>query len=178
MKRESKTEARSSFTGDATVDFSGHPGEKGVDEPLSDRFGRYRVTGEMGGGTFGIVYRGRDPDLEREVAIKVPRRERIGSAEDVERYLNEARTMARLDHAGIVPVYDCGQTENGRCFVVSKSIDGPNLRDALRGRRFSPAARSPWWPTWRRPCSMPTARAPSTATSSRRTSSSTRRAGR
>src|SRR5262249_10053601 len=58
--------------------------------------GRYRVTARIGSGAFGVVYKGHDEELRRDVAIKVPHRHRIRSPEDVEVYLAEARILAGL----------------------------------------------------------------------------------
>src|SRR5262245_303509 len=91
--------------------------------PFSDeepgRVGRYRVVERLGQGGYGRVYLARDDELDREVAIKVPRADRVAGPEDVESYLAEARSLARLDHPHIVPVYDVGRTEEGLCYVVS-----------------------------------------------------------
>src|SRR5438445_496069 len=78
-------------------------------------FGRYRVTQTLGTGGFGVVYQGYDEDLRRMVAIKVPHRARVAQPEDVQAYLTEARIVAGLDHAHIVPVYDVGHTSDGLC---------------------------------------------------------------
>jgi formylglycine-generating enzyme required for sulfatase activity len=96
---------------------------------------RYRILRILGRGGFGLVYLARDELLERLVAIKVPRLERVTRDQDIDNFLNEARTLASLDHEHIVPVYDVGRTVDGLCFVVSKWIDGVSLtRAALRGR--------------------------------------------
>src|SRR5947208_802105 len=68
-----------------------------------ERLGRYRVTAQLGAGGFGVVYQGYDDELRRDVAIKVPHRHRVATPADAEAYLTEARTLARLDHPGIVP---------------------------------------------------------------------------
>jgi serine/threonine protein kinase/formylglycine-generating enzyme required for sulfatase activity len=99
---------------------------------LPERLGRYRITAHLGRGSFGVVYQGRDDDLQRDVAIKVPHRERIARPEDVEAYLTEAQVLARLDHPHIVPVYDFGRTDDGLCFVVSKLIEGSDLARQIR----------------------------------------------
>jgi serine/threonine protein kinase len=104
--------------------------------PLPAYLGRYRVTGQLGRGGFGVVYRGYDDDLRREVAIKVPHRHRIASPADVEAYLAEARILAGLDHPGIVPVYDLGRTEDGLCYVVSKFVASSDLARRLRQGRL------------------------------------------
>jgi formylglycine-generating enzyme required for sulfatase activity len=99
------------------------------------RLGRYRITARLGAGGFGVVYRGYDDELRRDVAIKVPHRHRIESAADAEAYLAEARILAGLDHPGIVPVHDLGRTGDGLCYIVSKFIDGGDLAGRLKERR-------------------------------------------
>ena len=99
--------------------------------------GRYRITGKLGSGGFAVVYRGYDDDLRREVAIKVPHRERIATPEDAEAYLAEARILASLDHPHIVPVHDLGRAEDGLCFVVAKFIQGTDLAQKLKDTRLS-----------------------------------------
>ncbi|MFI5456857.1 MAG: SUMF1/EgtB/PvdO family nonheme iron enzyme [Isosphaerales bacterium] len=100
--------------------------------PLPERLGRYRVIRLLGSGGFGQVYQGRDDDLDRPVAIKVPNPERISQPEDVEEYLAEARNLARLDHPNIVPVFDVGRTADGLCYVVSKLVEGSDLAARIR----------------------------------------------
>lgn len=93
--------------------------------------GRYRLIRVLGRGAFGQVYLGFDTELRRQVAIKVPTAERFQASEDAESYLAEARTVARLDHPHIVPVYDVGKTDDGSVYVVSKFIEGMNLKERL-----------------------------------------------
>src|SRR3954467_992779 len=81
------------------------------------KIGRYTILRRLGKGGFGEVFLAFDDELDRPVAIKVPRAERVSQPEDVEAYLNEARVVASLDHPHIVPVYDAGRTEDGLCFV-------------------------------------------------------------
>ena len=109
---------------------------------IPDHLGRYRITAKLGSGGFGVVYKGYDDDLEREVAIKVPHRHRISSPKDVATYLEEARVLARLDHPGIVPAYDVGRTEDGRCYLVSKFVAGRDLVHGSHATRPSHAQRS------------------------------------
>ena len=77
-----------------------------------------------------------DEELERQVAIKVPKPEHFQSAEDAELYLAEARTVAGLDHPNIVPVYDMGRSEDGAVYVVSKFIEGCTLGDRIKEGRL------------------------------------------
>ncbi len=93
---------------------------------------RYTILGRLGEGGFGRVYLAHDDDLDRPVAIKVPRAERVSQPEDIEAYLKEARILAGLDHSHIVPVYDVGRTDDGLCFVVSKLIEGTDLASIIR----------------------------------------------
>ncbi len=95
------------------------------------RRGRYLLTRTLGEGGFGHVYLALDEELRRQVAIKVPTAKRILDREGVESYLAEARTVANLDHANIVPVYDTGRTEDGSIYVVSKYIEGCTLTELI-----------------------------------------------
>ncbi len=94
---------------------------------VQDRLGRYRILERVGSGGFGLVFRARDEELSRDVAIKVPYRDRIATRDNAEQFLTEARTIAGLDHPNVVPVYDVGRTDDGICHVVSKFIDGSEL---------------------------------------------------
>jgi serine/threonine protein kinase len=104
------------------------------------RLGRYRVTGRIGSGSFGVVYQGHDDELQRDVAIKVPHCHRLSSPDHSEAYLAEARILADLDHPGIVPVHDVGRTEDGLCYLVTKLVAGNDLRQWVRDARPSVAA--------------------------------------
>ena len=90
--------------------------------------GRYRVRHLLGEGAFGRVYLAWDEQLAREVAVKVSHPYQDANPKSVEVFLNEARTLARLDHPSIVPVYDAGRTPDGACYVVSKWICGSDLQ--------------------------------------------------
>ncbi len=92
----------------------------------------------LGQGGFGLVYLAHDDQLQRLVAIKVPHRHRVSTAEDAEAYLTEARTVANLDHPHIVPVYDVGSTPDYPCFIVSKYIEGRTLAQQIRNERPPP----------------------------------------
>jgi serine/threonine protein kinase/formylglycine-generating enzyme required for sulfatase activity len=107
-----------------------------ADVLLPERLGRYEVQELIGKGGFGLVYRAYDQELRRDVALKVPNRDRIHSPADVETYLNEARHLALLDHPGIVPVYDVGRTDDGRCYVVSKFVNGSDLKQVMSEGRL------------------------------------------
>jgi hypothetical protein len=92
-------------------------------QPWQGRIGRYRVEAVLGEGGCGRVYLAFDEELQRRVAVKVPR---LGP-EHASLFLAEARTLAQLDHPHIVPVHDVGTTDEGSCYVVSKFIQGSDL---------------------------------------------------
>jgi len=102
------------------------------------RIGRYQVCRVLGRGAFGTVYLADDPELDRPVAIKVPRRERFASQQDVERFLEEARCAARLKHPGIVTMHDVGH-EGDLCYIVMEYVQGRSLEELMRSQRPSPA---------------------------------------
>src|SRR5262249_4494597 len=100
--------------------------------------GRYHIEEVLGGGTFGVVYRGRDDILGRAVAIKVPRPELVEALGAIGSYLQEARVLAELAHPHIVPVHDVGHTADGLCYVVHGFVEGSDLKTCLAKRRFPP----------------------------------------
>src|SRR6202051_432178 len=99
--------------------------------------GRYRIEKILGRGGFGLFYLAHDDQLQRFVAIKVPHRKLVDRPEAAEAYLTEARTVAKLDHPHIVPVFDVGSTADCPCYVVSKYIDGTDLATKLNQSRLS-----------------------------------------
>jgi serine/threonine protein kinase len=105
---------------------------------FSGRLGRFEILEELGQGSFGHVFRARDPDLGRTVAIKVLRAGRLASREEIDRFLREARSAARLQHAGLVALYETGQTEDGVFFLVEEFIQGETLAARLRAGRIGP----------------------------------------
>ena len=104
------------------------------DTNLPATIGRFRVKSLLGRGAFGFVLLGQDDELDRLVAIKVPRPERVKTPDDIQAYLEEARFVASLDHKGIVPVFDVGRSPDGLCFVVSKYIQGSSLAQRMTER--------------------------------------------
>jgi len=92
--------------------------------------GRYRLDAELGRGAMGIVYRGHDSLLDRDVAVKVLSAE-VLNAETRARLLREARAAAQLRHPNIVPVFDAGEVD-GMPYVVME-LEGPSLHDQPPG---------------------------------------------
>ena len=101
-----------------------------VDHP--DRIGRYRIDEVLAQGSFGVDYLAHDEQLDRPVALKLIHAESMLNAADVEAYLAAARSVARLDHPHIVPVFDVGSTSEHACFVVSKYTESRTLSMTVR----------------------------------------------
>ena len=97
--------------------------------------GRYELSERVGQGAFGYVYRARDPKLDRDVAIKVPRVSRFLTPEESERFLRESRHAAQLDHAGIVRVFDTGRHESVP-YIVSEFAEGRPLSELMAAKEF------------------------------------------
>jgi hypothetical protein len=107
---------------------------------IPPQIGRFRVTGRVGEGAMGVVLRGRDEALDRDVALKVMRAQ---SAEDKERFLREARAIARLQHPNIITVYELGEHE-GSPFIAMELLEGVDLQRAIEGgMRPNPRATLP-----------------------------------
>jgi len=87
---------------------------------------RYRIEREIARGGMGVVYKAEDIELQRRVAIKVLASE-LASDDAVERMRAEARTMARLEHPGIVPLHDVGLLPDGRLWYAMKLVRGRRL---------------------------------------------------
>ena len=101
----------------------------------SHKIDHFRLLKEVGHGAFGRVFQAYDEQLERAVAIKIPRRSRFQRPEDAEAYLAEARTVARLEHPQIVSVYQMGRTPDGSVYVVSQLIEGGTLADLIENNQ-------------------------------------------
>ncbi len=102
--------------------------------------GRYRLDELVAQGGFAEVYRAYDTELQRTVAVKVPKRGRLASTES---FQAEARRVARLKHENIVPVFDVG-LEGDTCFIVTEYIEGGSLADRIVGRSITPEQAVGW----------------------------------
>jgi len=104
-----------------------------------EKVGRYEIRGEIGRGAMGRVYRGFDPQLGREVAIKMIATSLAGGRDDGDevaaRFLREARVAARLQHPGVVAVYDAGREGDG-LYLVMELVDGETLAERLSRGEF------------------------------------------
>jgi predicted Ser/Thr protein kinase len=100
--------------------------------------GRFRIEREIGTGGMGTVYLATHLGLERPVAVKIIKREFAGDADVAERFLLEARTMAKLRHPHAAMIFDAGNLPDGRHFIVMEFVEGETLSQTLaREGRFS-----------------------------------------
>ena len=100
------------------------------------RIGRYEIAGLIGTGTFGSVYTACDRELDRCVAIKEASSEFCETQKDIDRTLVEARSIAKLNHPGIVSVYDIIDDAYGFPLLVMEFVDGPTLLEAMQAGQF------------------------------------------
>ncbi|MDA7978871.1 MAG: protein kinase [Pirellulales bacterium] len=103
---------------------------------IPEKIGRYAVESVLGEGAFGAVYLARDPDLDRQVAIKVPHTDRLSDEESVELFMREARMAAQLRHPSAVRVFDI-ERQDKLCFIVMEYIEGSTLRTLSRQRSMT-----------------------------------------
>jgi len=101
------------------------------------RLGDFVLLEEIGRGGMGVVYLAEELQLKRQLAVKMILRGSMASEGDRERFLAEAQAAGRLDHPGIVPVYQVGQA-GGRMFFSMKYIDGPTLAERLQQGPMKP----------------------------------------
>lgn len=106
-----------------------------------DRVGRYEIVRFIGAGAMGAVYEARDPELGRQVALKiVPAGDGASAESRANRLRREAQAMAQLSHPNIVPVFDAGRSDD-RLFIAMQRIAGVSLREHLALTRPSRAER-------------------------------------
>jgi formylglycine-generating enzyme required for sulfatase activity/serine/threonine protein kinase len=103
------------------------------DAPLT-QFGRYRITKELGRGAMGAVYLAHDQQLDREIALKIPKFDSEMNADLLERFYREARAAAALQHPGICPVFDVGELD-GQHYITMGFIKGRPLRDFTKSSK-------------------------------------------
>jgi serine/threonine protein kinase len=101
---------------------------------MIETVGRYEILEKLGEGGFAIVYKGRDTTLDRMVALKELRPLLLQDKAWAKRFQREARTIARLDHPNIVPIYDVHQWDE-RLFIVMRLIEGVSLEEQIRRQR-------------------------------------------
>ena len=100
---------------------------------VPDHLGKYEIRGELGRGAMGVVYDGWDPAIGRRVALKTVRRDQLegGEAEELlSRFKREAQAAGRLNHPGIVAVYEYGE-DAGTAFIAMEFVEGRELKDVF-----------------------------------------------
>jgi serine/threonine protein kinase len=102
--------------------------------PLAERTGQYHLFGEIGRGGMGTILQAIDPELGREVVLKVLQERHRDRPELVRRFLEEAQICGQLQHPGIVPVHDVGTLADGRPFFAMKRVKGRTLAALLAAR--------------------------------------------
>lgn len=103
-----------------------------TNETPGERPARYYLAAEHARGGFGLVWRAQDEVLGREVALKQLSSSLVSRASYRERFLAEARIAAQLQHPGIVPVYDVGDTPDGHPYYTMKLVRGETFAEAIR----------------------------------------------
>src|SRR5579871_3750039 len=104
--------------------------------PAGSKLGPYEIQSPLGAGGMGEVYRARDTRLNRDVAIKILPASYSADPERLQRFAQESRAAAALNHPNILSIYDIGET-NGAPYVVSELLEGETLRDRLRNGPLS-----------------------------------------
>ncbi len=100
------------------------------------KYGRYRILKELGKGTMGVVYQAHDPQIDRLVALKVLRPDRVTSEAFVARFLKEARAIGRLSHPHIVTIYDAGE-DQGTIYIAMEYLEGEPFNEVIRSGRLA-----------------------------------------
>lgn len=99
-------------------------------------YGRYQIVNELGKGSMGVVYLAHDPQIDRRVALKVLRQDRLGDQAFVQRFLQEAKAIGRLSHSGIVTVYDVGQ-DHGTVYIAMEFLEGTPLHRVMEEQKLN-----------------------------------------
>ena len=98
------------------------------------RIGKCDITGKLGEGGMGVVFKGRHADLHLDVAVKMLAAHLADNEVMIDRFMREARLAARIDHSGVVRVLDCGREESTP-YMVMEFVRGQSLEDLLKKSR-------------------------------------------
>ena len=123
-----------------TVASGSKPGGSGpttIQPEIARLFPQLEIMEPLGQGGMGMVYKARQPQLDRVVALKVMRADLSRDPAFAERFAREARALAKLNHPNIVSVFDFGQV-GGHCWILMEFVDGTNLRELLRTKTLQP----------------------------------------
>lgn len=106
---------------------------------LQTHLPRIEILEFLGRGGMGVVYKARQKQLDRIVALKVLAPEFAQDPAFSERFSREAKALAKLSHPHIVAVHDFGVTESGQYYFVMEFVEGTNLREVIRAKKLSPS---------------------------------------
>ena len=106
-------------------------------EQIAPHFPQLEILECLGRGGMGVVYKARQKTLNRLVALKLLAPERVRDPKFAERFAREAQALAALNHPNIVTIHDFGQA-GGFYYLLMEFVDGVNLRQLLRARKFTP----------------------------------------
>ena len=104
---------------------------------IARRFPQLEILECLGRGGMGVVYKARQPQLNRWVALKILAPEKQHDAAFAARFVREAQALARLSHPAIVAVHDFGEAD-GLCYLIMEYVDGQNLRHLIQSRQLAP----------------------------------------
>ncbi len=124
----------------STPTDAGQPAHRTLPPPIETvaaAFPQLEILELIGHGGMGVVYKARQPRLDRLVALKLLPQSLAADAAFAERFNREARVLARLNHPNIVTVHDFGQS-GGFFYLLMEFVDGVNLRQAMQAGRFTP----------------------------------------
>jgi serine/threonine protein kinase len=113
-------------------DPEGASAGSGAGKALPERLGKYEILERLGQGAMGVVYRGHDPLLERDVALKVMLPQVAEDPDQKFRFEREAKAVARMMHPHVVAVFDLGYHTDGSPYIVMEYLQGQDLQMALR----------------------------------------------
>lgn len=98
-------------------------------------YGRHKILKELGKGSMGVVYQAHDPQIDRLVALKVLRPDRVATEEFLQRFMKEAKAIGRLSHPNIVVVYDVGE-DQGTAYIAMEFVEGKPLDEIVKSESF------------------------------------------
>ena len=103
------------------------------------QIGRFRILSKLGEGGFGLVFLANDPQLDRQIALKIPRAETLLTEHTRLRFLREAKAAASLNHPNIAAIHEAGEI-GPLCYIVSAYCEGGSLSDLIKSKGIAPSS--------------------------------------